>query len=312
MILGKLLNLAISQDDEHLSTTWEIATDFGFKNIVVRSEDDTTNKTSIVFKDIIPVDGRPYYGRARIRTKKEGWSVWHNLDITISEKLDSIDNINTLPSVIGIPRIITKSDNVKCDVNNHPVVKFTIELDGYATINNTKHISTSWYVETLEGNVIWKSVNNTINKQSILVEDILLDYNKPYKIRACFHSETKDVSDLSTLTICTHKEELVALRTFLSNHLVDSTNLDIANDITLDIPFIFIGNNQQQTNTVLYFNIIEFSDIGNKVIFSQEVTSLNKQINIPGNTFKYNKNYMLEYRVDNTTPWEVLLVTYWR
>lgn len=312
MILGKLLNLAIPQGDEHLATTWEIATDFGFKNILVKSEDDTVNKTSIVFKSVVPVDGRPYYGRARIRTKKEGWSVWHNLDITVSEKLDSIDNINTLPSVISIPRIITKADNVKCDVNNHPVVNFSIELDGYATINNTKHISTSWYVETLEGNVIWKSVNNSINKLSIVVNDILLEYNKPYKIRACFHSETKDVSDLSSLTICTHQEQLIALRTFLSNKLVDVPNLDLTTTINLDVPFIFIGNQNQQNQSTLYFNIIEFSDIGNRVILSQEVTNTNRVIQIPANTFNYNRNYMLQYRVDTNTPWEVLLLTYWR
>lgn len=312
MIIGKLLNLEIEKDDEHLATTWQIATDYTFRNVIANSQDDTKNKTSIVFKDILPEPGREYYGRAMIRTRKEGWSVWHNLDISVSEKQDVIDNIYTLPSVIGIPRIKTTSDGRNTNVSNHPVTGFKISASGYATVNHTKHIATSWYLEDVNDKVIWKSENDTMNKDEIDVNDVILDYNKPYKIRACFHSETKDISDLSTLTVCTIEEKNIAIRVFLEKFLLTDPSIDLTREIELTLPILMAEGQQVDPRTIcLYFNIYEYGERSSDLVLSVEVLKQDRVLRIPANTLKSNKTYILKYRVTQEDEWDVLLWNIW-
>lgn len=311
MIIGKLIGIEVGQADEHLATTWQVATDYSFRNIVAQSQDDTVNKTSIVFKNITPEAGKEYYGRAMVRTKLEGWSNWHNLDISISEKQDTINNINTLPSVIGAPRIKTTHNNTDTNVSEHPIVNFTIVADGYATVNNTKHVATSWYIEDLENNVIWKSEYSDINKTSIDVNDVILDYNKAYKARVCFHSETKDVSDLSTLTFCTFQEKNPAMRIYFDTHLISNTSIDITRDIVLDLPIVIPEGTPNPGDVCLYFKIIEYTTLGYKQIFTQDAVNQDRRLTIPANTLRRNKTYMLQYKVADSDNWEILLWSIW-
>lgn len=311
MIIGKLIGLEIGNGDEHMATTWQIATDYSFRNIIASSEDDTVNKTSIVFKNITPEAGKEYFGRAMVRTRIEGWSNWHNLDISVSEKQDTINNINTLPSIIGVPRVKTLCDGKDTVLENHPTINFTIQADGYATINNTKHVATSWYIETIDNNVIWKSEYSDINKTSIDVNDVILDYNKPYKIRVCFHSETKDVSDLTSLTFCTFKEKNIAMRMFFDNKLLSNTTLDTGNDIVLDLPITIPEGTPNPGDVCLYFKVVEYNDLGYKTVFTQDAVNQDRRITIPANTLRRNKTYMLQYRVSETDNWETLLWSIW-
>lgn len=312
MIVGKIIGLEFDPLDEHMATTWQIATDYSFRNIIAESQDDAVNKTSIVFKNITPEAGKSYYGRAMIRTRLEGWSNWHNLDITVSEKQDTINNINTLPSVIGIPRLKTQFDGKDTNVGEHPIVCFKVIADGYATINNTKHVATSWYIEDFKNNVIWKSEYNDIDKLEIDVNDSILDYNRPYKIRACFHSETKDVSDLSSLTICTVEEKNPALRIFFETKLIDNPTLDITNEISLDLPIVVPEGTPNPGDVCLYFKIVEYTDLGYKQVFTQDVVNQDRRLVIPANTLRKNKTYMLQYRVDVDDSWEILLLSIWK
>lgn len=312
MIIGRLIGLEFDPNDEHMATTWQVATDYSFRNIIAESQDDSVNKTSIVFKNVTPDAGKSYYGRAMVRTRLEGWSNWHNLDITVSEKQDTINNINTLPSVIGAPRLKTTCDGKDAIFGNHPIIGFKIVADGYATVNNTKHVATSWYIEDIENNVIWKSEYNDIDKLSIDVNDAILKYNRPYKIRACFHSETKDVSDLSSLTVCTFKEKNPALRIFFETNLINNLNLDITNEIVLNLPIIVPEGTPNPGDVCLYFNIVEYTDLGYKQVFTQNVVNQDRRLTIPGNTLMKNKTYILQYRADIDDNWEILLLSIWK
>lgn len=299
MVICKLLDLNLDDPTDHVSTTWEISEESSFRTTVVRSEDDTVNKEQITFPNLIPETSKTYYGRARIRTKSGGWSTWNNLDVMVAEKLDLADNTYTLPSRIGIPRLNTLDSGNVTNKESHPVIDFTIVADGYSTINNTKHIATSWYIETLDRDVIWKSEKNNVDLVSINIKSVLLKYENAYRIRCCFHSETNDTSDLSSLTVVTLKEKNIAIKSFLERVIVDDASFDITADNNLTMPL-------DPGVPRLYLDIVKYTATGESVVLSTQVTQGTKELNIPRNTLEYASNYLFKFKAEPTDPWEVV------
>ena len=54
---------------------WQVAEDETFRKIVLRSENDTKNLSSIVFTDILDPNIK-WHARARALVKDSGWTVW--------------------------------------------------------------------------------------------------------------------------------------------------------------------------------------------------------------------------------------------
>lgn len=309
MIVGRLVQLELEDPADHVATTWQIATDEAFQDIVAESVDDIVNLDKIVFTNVFPEFGKKYYGRARIRTRLGGWSVWNNLDVFSSEQYDAIDNVYTLPSRISVPRMGTchgkKTDtSTGTSIDTHPVVDFSILATGYSVITSSKHVATTWYVEDFEGNVIWKSEYDTENLEDIYVSDLILDHGRIYRFRAMFHNETGDVSDASAYTVATVPLKNIALRTFLEFNLIERRP-DLSNDLDLALPF-------DSGMTTIDIEIYRYNSFGCTKIFEDSVNSNQKVLNIPGNTLSINSNYLIKYRTISTDEWEALYVPTYR
>lgn len=312
-VSARLTNLQIENKDDHLATTWVLARDVSFKDIVFISEDDTKNRETITM-DIPLEKGVKYYGRARPRTRQGGWGDWRNVDIFTPRTFDNASDANKIPSRIGAPRIASVRDNRLCDRSEHPITNFTLKADGYAVIGNNKHKSTSWYIEDLDRNVIWKRenipylvcskpeciVNNKhVNDghACILVDDIVLEMNKVYRARCVFHNETNDSSDISSYTFITIKEKNPALKAYLTNMLIDYRPTDLSRDIVLNIPMDNYPIPDPVTDEVVVeLEILEVAAGGNRKVFSGYGTSDNPTVTITGNVLESNKVYILKYR----------------
>lgn len=298
MLFGELLELQINDQDEHIATTWEIATDRAFTNIIASSVDDTVNKLRIVFDTLNPEAGREYYGRARVRTRNRGWGNYKNIDIIEVEKEDAIESLYTLPSRIGIPSILTSCH----DINNHSVVDFTLSVQGFSVLSEAKHTATSWYVEDIERNVIWKSEFNMQNLTSIDISNIVLNTNSIYRFRACFHSDTNDISDCSSLTIKTVSEKNITLKIWLENKLVSSV-VDYTQLIEFIYPF-------EEDMTDVYLSIVKMnSSSSNSTVFTTHLDKTNSTLRIPAGTLATNSCYIVKYRSSTSDEWEVLMLS---
>lgn len=295
MLFGELLELQINDQDEHIATTWEIATDKAFTNIIASSLDDTVNKLRIVFDKLTPEPGREYYGRARVRTRNRGWGNYKNIDIIEVEKEDSIESLYVLPSRIGVPSISTSCS----DYQNHSLVDFTISVTGYSVLSEAKHTATSWYIEDIERNIIWKSEYNMQNLNSIDIYNVTLNTNTIYRFRACFHSETNDISDCSALTIKTISDKNIVLKIWLENKLVSSVT-DYTQAIEFNYPF-------EEDMTDVYIQILKMNSVANSTVFNTHLDKSNSVLRIGAGVLENDCCYMVKYRTSTNDEWEVLM-----
>lgn len=328
MIIGKILNFTLSQGDTHVETKWEISSqpDFSAGNMLVSEATTDVDKLIVNVFQINPVLGVKYYGRARIRTAKCGWGDWENLDIIEVSSMEELNEIYILPSRLSIPRVYTMNYDPNSSTSqllpgqlvpeNHPIVDFAICADGYESLTNAPHIATSWYIEDLHNNVIWKSELDKVNINNIKVKNIVLDHNKVYRARAVFHSSTNDVSDGGCFLFRTCKEINIALRTYLETNLLDRGS-GWNNRMEFQLPF--------DTGVKKFLLVIEkYNSYGSEIIMRSEVEDINPVWTIPVNTLADNTTYIIKYRStqeisDPTNPgttildtddnWEVLFFT---
>lgn len=313
MICGRILNLQIENKEDHLATTWVIARDPYFKDIIFTSEDDTKNLETITI-DISLEKGAKYYGRARPRTRKGGWCDWQNMEIFTPRYFDSADTKYKVPSRIGAPRISSMSDNRVCNQSEHPITNFILKATGYAVIGGNKHKKTSWYIEDIDRNVIWKKENipyvvctskdcfpnhvaTNDRHACVRVDDIILEMNKCYRARCVFFNETNDVSDISSYTFITMKEKNPALKAYLTRELIDNRPKDLSQDIVLEIPMDSYPVQDPTTEEALVeIEIFEVESATKVKRFSGSATSNSPFITIEGNILNTDKVYILKYR----------------
>lgn len=222
MIICSILELDLPDNQTVKATDWQVSDKKDFSNIVCQSLNDTENLLNIVFTDNIEDAGVTLYGRARVLTEA-GWSAYNNLDIIQTSTED--DSYN-LPVRISPPRLFTtiygnlelRKENNDISYLDHPLTMFYITNNkSYAVIGDSQHIATTWYIEDIDGNVVWKSIRDSINLDTILVDNIILEENKIYVARCILHSDTNDNSDVSSYRFSTTSIKNKALYTWLNN-----------------------------------------------------------------------------------------------
>lgn len=312
MIIGKLVNLDIEFGDVHEETEWEISTTQSFdEGTCVKHK--TTNPDELVvyvFKET-PSPEAPYYGRAKYRTKKKGWSNWNNLEIIDITSMDDMSELYELPARLGIPRVETY--NYRTDIegkvvrdgdalknDNHPIIDFCIAADGYISATSADHVATSWYVETLSRDVIWKSEFDTVNLVDIKVKNIILENNKIYRCRAVHHSATFDVSDGGSKTIQTAKEKNVALRMQLERDMVNNPNFNPDVENVLTVPL-------EPNTKKVEISIDKYTAFGSSNVFKSiagpgdNAKAGVAEIRITAGTLKRGSNYIIKYRTHQSS-----------
>lgn len=97
----------------------------------------------------------------------------------------------------------------------HDLTLFEIWARGFQVVGNAKHIATSWWIENSEGDIIWSSLVDKMSLTKIAVKDIILKSEEVYRIRAVFHTNSNDVSQIGTYSIVTGGANDINLVTYL-------------------------------------------------------------------------------------------------
>lgn len=199
MIVILLKNIQLDDlDSELVSVTYEVSDTMNFSNIVCESVDDTANKLGIVFdKDLDP--NTEYYCRARLLTKSGGHT-YAKITVFKNDTRGYMSQNEDMPTRVATPIIETS-----CPViDGHDSTAFTLKAEGFSTYGSSQLASTSWFaVDVLTGDIIWQSIEDTVNIEEIDFNTTLLEEDKAYNILACFHTSSHDISSLGCLTIAT-------------------------------------------------------------------------------------------------------------
>ena len=175
------------------------------------------------------------------------------------------------------------------DPNYHDLTLFYIKAMGYSCIGSASHIATTWWIEDINGNVVYYLKKSTMFKDYFILDSLLLKSNKLYVIKAMFHSDTNDTSQIGKYEIVTNNGVSISLSNNF-NQVIPSDNYDF-NIVTED-------------NSINSYDIELYSYIDNNLELIWSLNSTSTMITIPANTMKLNTNYLFRVRPnDSVEPW---------
>ena len=167
MVLLRVESLELDPNVKVIAMDWQLSDTINFKNILAESIGDTVNINSILFNMVLE-PGVKYYARARALLEGRGYTIWGNLDVFKVKTYNDFENTTDLPTPVATPIVSTSSL-----AYNHMPTLFKIYAKGFSVIGNARHVATSYFVENLEGEIIWSRSYDTINKDEILASYVL-------------------------------------------------------------------------------------------------------------------------------------------
>lgn len=214
--------------EDIISSTWEISDKMNFSNIVLKSVEDKVNKLGILFREDLDPNVK-WYGRCRVLLRT-GWTTYGNLDVVPVNLQGYMQQNEDMPSRVSTPIIKTSAT----DYGKHDSCLFTINLSGYGVMGTARLIASNYAIVDISTNeVVWCKLGMEIEKEAILVEDIILEDNKVYRIMANFISSSNDHSQVATKTIVIGNPDLQIL-TPVDLLRPEEDNLLIVSDPSVD------------------------------------------------------------------------------
>ena len=176
-ITAKGTDFTSSNGKTHASSTWQIASDVLFTNILAESVNDTVNKTSYVFQAVDKVP--TLYVRVTYKDSAGEVSEW-----------SSVASINTSDLSIAVN---TPSASVTGKKTSSGA-KLTITGSMFVTADGGNHYGTTWQVSDSAAftTILFESVNDTVNKGSIVAN--VTGTPATYYVRIKQHSSVGNVS----------------------------------------------------------------------------------------------------------------------
>ena len=168
------------------------------------------------------------------------------------------------------------------DPANHDLTLFEIWVDGFEVIGNASLKATSYWIEDTDGNVIWKNLVDRTNRNKIKIQDLILKANKTYRIRAVFHTDSNDVSQISTYTITTKGCDEINLVSYL-DQVPYNKELDLQIEWFPGIKYV-------------KWEILQYSLGIIKSIWKTETTTV--LATVPDNILDVNNNYLLRIKTN--------------
>jgi len=246
---------------EHITTSWYVATDIEFTNIVTTVEN--SDMLEMYYEDItIPV-GSTYYVKAMRHFNDGSVDYWSeivpvsNIEDQYSTMLLATDTIVDEPTIY-CNREHMVSDGcinsiIDIDVNN-----IILETSKYRGTNDG-HLYTHWFILDESNKLIYTNLKNNINKTSLTLDKRTIDYNNRSNItiKAIHESSNGIISGIGTLTINKYDINFVVEQDIES--VIPYNNLSIsfrAIDITKDTGITLV-------NLLYYGNIKTLLSINN-------------------------------------------------
>lgn len=170
MIIVKIRKWKVINDLEHTSTTWEIATDGNFENIVETHEE--SDMLELLFSTIEVPKDTSYWVRAKRHFNSSGVDYWLN-PVKVTNMEESYGNmLMQKDSKIQQPYVyITGKDILS------PNKTITIQASKFHS-NVDQHQSTSWFVFDGRDTLLWSSINDKVNLESIVAPNLPIYKNK--------------------------------------------------------------------------------------------------------------------------------------
>ena len=267
-------DLALSEGVTLISTDWQVATDISFspESIVEETLGDTVNTTVKIYPTVLDPDIK-YYARCRMLLST-GYTAWGNIDVFTPEHIDDSYATLDIPTVVMHPTITTNSDPA-----NHARFNVIISVSGFSVIGNSDLESVTYIIETIDGQHVWSSIDNSFNKQSIEVLGYILKPDTGYVIKAQFKSTTGDYSQLASLPIVTESQGRNTVLTNLYSMTVGTTN----NITTAQI----VGANR------ITYTLYSMSDKVEQIWITTKSSGDIYNAVLPPELLKYNNKYLL-------------------
>ena len=178
----------------HASSTWQIAKDSTFLDVVDESENDIVNKTSYVCSNL-PVNTTLYL-RVKYKASNGQTSLWSNI---VSFRIEVS---------IATPSILTPTNNStvnKNDDGNITITTSAFTLNG----NGYTHTATKWEIAT-DADFTTKVVDLTTSDYLTSYTTDVLDYETKYYVRVKYLSGNNLSSEYSDISVFTTGADYVA------------------------------------------------------------------------------------------------------
>lgn len=179
-------------DDDILYTSWTVkeeATD----EIVYFIEKDEVNKTSKLFSGVFEI-GKRYLVYVSMVRKTGPTVTTPALVLDVTDNKDIID-LYPMPSVVDTPILSAEHPN-----NAIPMSNFRINANPMNVSGNAVHESSHWWITDDTNKVIWESLEDKSNLNSIVVRGVVLSTEKIYTMHCVFEANNNDTSGTGTFT----------------------------------------------------------------------------------------------------------------
>ena len=281
MIYLRMTDLLLSPPVTHTYSDWQVATDLQFTNITAQSLGDKVNLTSILMTNSLD-PAVQYYARSRALLST-GYTAWSNIDIFTPQDVLATQTQTLLPSLVSIPTVsITGGTAVS-------VYNARVTVGVVSTLGGANHIATSYFVEDLNGNLVWTDLINRVQTNGINIPPGALLPNKAYRLRVLVHVDSMDTSQLITQTFRTESHTSGIL---LGNFdRIDST---IQQLVQVD------GTKAAGSSIVVY------AMVNNSLtsVFTATMAVGGTFFTIPANTLKPKTKFLLRVNTANPVIWD--------
>ncbi len=257
---------------DHISTTWELASDSGFLNVI----DSITN--SVIYRDTWFIDisqlpGETLYIRAKRIFDSGEDSDW----IHFSEVLSSIVDINYTVNESGIELpMLLGSTSIDMDSNEIQIMLSSMRSSGLT------HVATNYIIKKFDGTIVYKNLQDEVNKTTITIN--ITEHNitpyEPLVLFVAFINSNRVQSEYMKYII--NPQEVKVYPTYPLIDIIPSLdyNLKITNP-----------------NDDIYNLYIKDVEKGENIF--EIVNTTTSEILIPRHVFAENKSYVLTITNDN-------------
>ena len=147
---------------EHMKSSWQVATDAEFTNILddVIESDEYLN---IYYSSVVIPEGTTYYIRARRHYNNDTSSDW-SAAIPVVPKVDDSNLLITNDVIIDKPMVYLDLDVIKDDDTD----SFIIETSVFRSTTEG-HFGTTWIIKDGSGKILFISLSDEVNLTSIIV-----------------------------------------------------------------------------------------------------------------------------------------------
>lgn len=288
MILAKLSAWKSINGLEHIATTWEIASDIEFKNVLETVENSKSMMMTLYSSIEVPVN-TIYYIRAKRHYSNMSVGYWCK-PIEVTNHYKKVTNLLYQKEIhIETPYVYVKQEEI---LNNETLTINTSQFE----CDNDKHYCTSYFIYDENNKLIYSKLMDSKNLTSITIENkSIYKQNKQLKFAVIFKGESGIESKAGLKTIKLDRTINYKILTNLLN-VKEETDLTINIDVIDDTRPLNIHSVHLYDNT--YAELI-------KLTKAEDGTYL-----IPGKYLKLANKYKLLIKSNNTQNNSIITTYY--